>query len=75
VTDLLYVLILAADILAISDIMGKLRGNVERFLWVVCVICLPLLGAGFWIYVQYAAPRAKRLEREKRRLEKGGQGK
>jgi hypothetical protein len=41
-TDLFYILVLVVDILAIRDIMRKLQGDVSRFLWIVCVLFLPL---------------------------------
>lgn len=72
-TDLVYVLILIIDILAIQDVVRKIRGDVAKFLWIVCVISLPFFGAGFWYYVQYHAPREKkRLREERKRKINGG---
>lgn len=69
--DLLLVAVIILDFFIIRDIMGKLTGEVERFLWIICVVFVPVLGAAFWIHVQYGAPRRKRIKREEReRLKK-----
>lgn len=65
--QVLTVLHLAFAIFAISDIMTKLRDPVPKFLWVVCVIAIPLGGSFFWYYVQYMAPKVKQRIREERR--------
>lgn len=65
--DLLWVFIIAIDILVIADVTKKLTGKIERFLWIVAIIALPVIGAGLWIGVQYAVPRNKRLARQRRK--------
>lgn len=64
--DLLLALILALNIIVIADILHKLRGNLERFLWCVAVLALPVFGAGLWLYVQYVEPKRRRLEKKRR---------
>lgn len=67
--DLLIALLVAANIVVIADVLHKLTGNLERFLWCVAVLALPGLGAGLWVYVQYVEPaRRRRLREERRRL-------
>ncbi len=68
--DLLLVLIVAVNIVVIADILHKLRGNLERFLWAVAVLALPVFGAALWVYVQYMEPARRRRKVEERR--KGG---
>ena len=64
--DLLYVAVIVLDILVIADVLRTFRSGVARALWIVFVLALPLFGAGVWYYVQYVAPKAKRMERERR---------
>lgn len=70
-TDIFFVLVIIADFLAIQDILRKMKGGVEKFLWIVCVLALPLLGAGFWYYIQYSLPESKRIAREERERLRG----
>ncbi|MCC5876235.1 MAG: PLDc N-terminal domain-containing protein [Candidatus Sumerlaeia bacterium] len=68
-TQILTVIHLVMAIFAISDIMSSLRGIVPRVLWVICVVAVPILGSGFWFYVQYAAPAIRKRLQEQRREE------
>jgi len=64
-TDLFLVLVLVADAVAIWDIMRRLRATTPRILWIVCVLAVPLIGAAYWVHVQYSAPEARRLRRRR----------
>ena len=43
-SDLLWVLVIAIQIVAISDVLTKLRDAVPRILWIVAIIALPPIG-------------------------------
>lgn len=62
-SDLLYAVLFVVNLVVIGDVIAKLRGTVERLLWIIAVVMLPFVGAGFWYYVQYEAPRRKRAKR------------
>lgn len=67
-SDLFLVLYVVSTAWAVMDIVRKLRGTVERTLWIICAVMVPVLGPAYWIYVQYSAPEARRIEREERTL-------
>ncbi len=65
--DLIYVAIIIIDIVVIKDILKKLEGSTERFLWVICVLFLPVIGALYWYQVQYVeSSRRKELRQDRR---------
>lgn len=66
-SDLFLVLYVVSTVWAVMDIVRKLRGTVERTLWIVCAVMVPVIGPAYWVYVQYSAPEARRIEREERR--------
>lgn len=66
-SDLVLVGLLVVNAVAITDILRKLTGGVERLLWCVGVLAVPYIGAAYWYHVQYAVPEARRLKREERR--------
>jgi len=71
--ELLAITYFLITLLTIRDVVGKLRGDVERVLWVIAVVALPLFGPAFWYYVQYIAPGEKRRAK-RRRVRRGEEG-
>lgn len=64
--DLFYVVAFVAALVAIGDIWSTLRGRVEKALWTVAALMLPLFGPALWYYVRYVAPEEKRRRRRVR---------
>lgn len=62
---LLSVASLILSLVALRDVWERIDQDVPKILWTVMVL-VPLLGPAFWYYVQYAAPRARALERSRR---------
>lgn len=48
---LLKIAVIALDIIAISDVLMKYRDFGTKFLLIVMILFLPLLGAGFYLLV------------------------
>lgn len=64
--DLFAVLYAAAVIVTISDILRRFRGPVERLLWIVLVLAVPVIGMAVWYWVQWIEPRRRLLARRVR---------
>lgn len=43
--------VIALDIIAISDVLSRHRDLGTRFLLIVMILILPLVGAGFYLFV------------------------
>lgn len=53
---LLGLLVLAADIWAVINVVGSQRTPVEKTLWVILILALPIIGLVLWLL---AGPRSK----------------
>ncbi len=60
--EFFFIIYVISIIWGCRDVMKKLSGSVERFLWIVCIVAVPVLGAAFWYHVQYQViPEKRRL--------------
>ncbi|MCC6547610.1 PLDc_N domain-containing protein [Candidatus Sumerlaeota bacterium] len=69
-SELLSLVVIIADVLAIADVLKKFRRGVPRALWIVFILALPLFGAAMWYHVQYLAPKEKQRKRMRAKRER-----
>ena len=58
VGGLLGLLILAADIWAIINVVQSATSNLNKLLWILAILLLPLLGLIIWFFI---GPRGGRI--------------